>query len=89
MELQHESKTDSHLKVPKIIISLSEAVKRLGGFSVEGVFRVPGDTEQVYDLRIQLDKGNYEINVDDPNTPASLLKLWLRELEEPLIPVNL
>ena len=87
MELQAES--HPNLKIPKIVPVLSSAVKNLGGFDVEGIFRVPGDTEQVYALRIQLDNGNYEVDLDDPNTPASLLKLWLRELEEPLVPVEL
>ena len=87
MELQAEQYPD--LKIPRIITTLAEAVIRLNGVDVEGIFRVPGDTEQVYALRIQLDNGNYDVGVDDPNTPASLLKLWLRELEEPLVPVDL
>lgn len=27
-------------------------------------------------------------DITDPNTPSSLLKLWLRELAEPLIPAE-
>lgn len=87
MELQVES--HPNLKIPRIVVVLSEAVSNLGGVDVEGIFRVPGDTEQVNELRIRLDTGDYNITIDDPNTPASLLKLWLRELEEPLVPVDL
>jgi len=86
--MEKQAEQGSQLLVPQIVVTLSEEIRRLGGMKAEGIFRVPGDTEQVYSLRIQLDKGNYEVNVDDPNTPASLLKLWLRELEEPLVPVD-
>lgn len=89
MDLQSEKYPN--LKIPVIVPVLTNAVKKLGGFLVEGIFRVPGDTEQVYALRNQLDNGNYDINTDDldPNIPASVLKLWMRELEEPIVPVHL
>jgi hypothetical protein len=40
------------------------------------------------DLRCQIDKNDFKLHDDikDPNIPGSLLKLWLRELSEPLIP---
>jgi Rho GTPase-activating protein 39 len=51
---------------------------------------VPGDTEKVINLRLALDRGNYDIShVKDPHVAASLLKLWLREFEQPLIPAAL
>lgn len=34
-----------------------------------------------------MDKNDYDFSyLTDPNIPSSLLKLWLRELEDPLIP---
>ena len=51
--------------------------------------RVPGDIDEVNALKLHMDKGNAPpTELDDPNIPASLLKLWFRELEDPLIPEN-
>jgi Rho GTPase-activating protein 39 len=51
---------------------------------------VPGDTEKVQHLRVLIDNNDYSLEgTEEPNAPASLLKLWLRELAEPLIPNEL
>ena len=51
--------------------------------------RVPGDIDEVNGLKLHMDKGNSPPrDLADPNIPASLLKLWFRELEDPLIPEN-
>jgi hypothetical protein len=84
MQQQHES--HPQLTVPHILTSLCDSILLLGGCNIEGIFRIPGDTEPLYDLKIEIETGNYEITCQDANIPASLLKLWLRELSEPLIP---
>ena len=44
-----------------------------------------GDVDEVNALKVQC--GKYELPVcTDAHAPASLLKLWFRELAEPLIP---
>ena len=49
--------------------------------------RVPGDIDEVNALKLQVDKGVLPMTtLSDPHIPASLLKLWFRELEDPLIP---
>ncbi len=51
--------------------------------------RVPGDIDEVNILKLKLDKGLITMDkLSDPHVPASLLKLWFRELEEPLIPAG-
>lgn len=48
-------------------------------------FRVPGDIDEVNAMKLQIDQ--WEVpECNDPHVPASLLKLWYRELYEPLIP---
>jgi hypothetical protein len=76
---------------PKVLIFLSEAVLKLGGCSTEGIFRVPGDHAAVTDLKLRIDNGDYTLpsDVRDPAVPASLLKYWLRDLAEPLVPEDL
>ncbi len=50
-------------------------------------YRVPGDIDEVNGLKLQMDKGLLPMDkLRDPHVPASLLKLWFRELEDPLIP---
>ena len=54
------------------------------------MFRVPGDSDIVTALKAQCDNWVEppvdDDTVSDPNIIASLLKLWYRELHEPLIP---
>ncbi|ORZ22041.1 hypothetical protein BCR42DRAFT_405365 [Absidia repens] len=89
MDLQaNEGATD--LKIPRIVPFLADTVHQLNGQHSEGIFRVPGDADDVTDLRVRIENGNYDAtNVTDPNVPASLLKYWLRDLSEPLIPAEL
>lgn len=51
-------------------------------------FRVPGDIDEVNSLKIHCDQWKAPADIIDPHVPASLLKLWYRELEEPLIPAE-
>ncbi|KIK68921.1 hypothetical protein GYMLUDRAFT_236804 [Collybiopsis luxurians FD-317 M1] len=74
-------------KVPIILPFLADGILALGGTKSEGIFRVPGDGDSVSELKLRIDRGYYNLEgVDDPNVLASLLKLWLRELCEPLVP---
>lgn len=76
-----------HQKVPIILPFLADGILALGGPRAEGIFRVPGDNDSVSELKLRIDKGYYTLeSVDDPHVLASLMKLWLRELCDPLIP---
>jgi hypothetical protein len=45
--------------------------------------------DAVADLKLRLERGQYDISgVTDPNVPAGLLKFWLRDLADPLIPTE-
>uniref|UniRef100_A0A8C6YWH7 Rho GTPase-activating protein 39 n=1 Tax=Nothoprocta perdicaria TaxID=30464 RepID=A0A8C6YWH7_NOTPE len=73
-------------KLPWVQTQLSQQVLALGGEQTEGIFRVPGDIDEVNALKLQVDQWRIPQGLSDPNVPASLLKLWYRELEEPVIP---
>ncbi|XP_064384607.1 rho GTPase-activating protein 39-like isoform X2 [Halichondria panicea] len=89
MELQQEKFPSFDQKLPWVVPALTEAVLRLQGPQTEGIFRVPGDIDEVNILKLKLDKGLVTMDkLSDPHVPASLLKLWFRELEEPLIPAG-
>uniref|UniRef100_A0A3Q2CN96 Rho GTPase-activating protein 39 n=1 Tax=Cyprinodon variegatus TaxID=28743 RepID=A0A3Q2CN96_CYPVA len=86
MERQSELFPDR--KLPWVQVQLSQYVLALGGAQTEGIFRVPGDIDEVNALKLQVDQWRIPENLTDPNVPASLMKLWYRELEEPLIPMD-
>ncbi|KAG5646828.1 hypothetical protein DXG03_002205 [Asterophora parasitica] len=74
-------------KVPIILPFLADGILALGGLKAEGIFRVPGDADSVSDLKLRIDRGYYTTDgVNDPHVLASLMKLWLRELCDPLVP---
>ncbi|KAG6857777.1 hypothetical protein H0H87_004193 [Tephrocybe sp. NHM501043] len=74
-------------KVPIILPFLANGILALGGLKSEGIFRVPGDADSVSDLKLRIDRGYYTTDgVNDPHVLASLMKLWLRELCDPLVP---
>lgn len=80
------------VQLPIILIKLTEMIRGLNGFKKEGVFRISGDLQQVFQLKILLSK--YPENIDlklfkDASVPCSLLKLWMRVLRSPLIPDDL
>lgn len=78
------------LKVPIILPFLADGILALGGTKSEGIFRVPGDGDAVSELKLRIDRGFYTLDgVDDPHVLASLMKLWLRELCDPLVPEEL
>nr|XP_005291168.1 rho GTPase-activating protein 39 isoform X1 [Chrysemys picta bellii] len=84
MNMQKERYPDRQL--PWVQTRLSEEVLALNGDQTEGIFRVPGDIDEVNALKLQVDQWKIPTGLEDPHVPASLLKLWYRELEEPLIP---
>ncbi|KEP51455.1 Rho GTPase-activating-like protein [Rhizoctonia solani 123E] len=85
-----QERTYANSKVPIILPFLADGILALGGTKSEGIFRIPGDADEVSDLRVRIDKGFYNLEgIDDCNVPASLFKLWLRELQEPLIPSDM
>ncbi len=73
--------------MPIILPFLADGILALGGTKSEGIFRVPGDSDAVSELKLRIDRGYYTLDgVDDPHVLASLMKSWLRELCDPLVP---
>ncbi|XP_036672625.2 rho GTPase-activating protein 39 [Drosophila suzukii] len=87
MELQKEK--FPFRKLPWIQTTLSEHVLLLNGKQTEGIFRVSADVDEVNCMKNRLDRWDvpdYKNTLVDAHAPASLLKLWYRELYDPLIP---
>ncbi|XP_040905059.1 rho GTPase-activating protein 22 isoform X2 [Toxotes jaculatrix] len=60
------------------------------GLQEEGLFRAPGQTNHVRELQDAFDRGEKPVfdSTTDVHTVASLLKLYIRELPEPIIPFS-
>uniref|UniRef100_A0A6A7G4P9 Rho GTPase-activating protein 39 n=1 Tax=Hirondellea gigas TaxID=1518452 RepID=A0A6A7G4P9_9CRUS len=77
-----------HRRLPWVQTALSEEVLRLQGTNTEGIFRVPADSDEVQQVKRQVDK--WEVGeCGDAHIAAAVLKSWYRELHEPLIPHQL
>jgi hypothetical protein len=84
MDLQKEKYPN--LRVPVIIVKLTEAILLFEGCKAEGIFRVAGSTQQVQKMQQQFNVMNFDEISSDPHVLVGVLKQWLRELREPLIP---
>ncbi|ORX41049.1 hypothetical protein BD324DRAFT_575172 [Kockovaella imperatae] len=85
-----QAPTYPDLQIPVILPFLSDGILALGGLEQEGIFRVPGDNDSVSELKSRMDRGHYVLSgIDDPHVTASLLKLWLRDLRDPVIPEDM
>jgi len=76
------------LELPRAFLVLKKAVRALGGFRVEGIFRICAEYDEMNLLFVALQDGDMDIKVSTPHVPASVLKKWLRDLEDPLIPAE-
>lgn len=77
-------------QLPWLQTMLSEQVVLMGGKETEGIFRVPADLDEITTVKKRLDQWEIpDIPSMDAHTPACVLKLWYRELYDPLIPDDL
>lgn len=87
MDLQANKAPDA--KLPYMLTLLAEGVLNGGGPNTEGIFRVPADPTNALKLKVSLEGGSYDLVCKDVHAVGSVLKLWLRELAEPLVPDEL
>jgi len=91
MKIQKEAdnRDVASLDVPAIVLVLIASVQSLGGLTTEGIFRISAAKKDIDRLKEQINQGNYQVKEKSPHVAAGLLKLWIRNLPEPLIPSHL
>ncbi|XP_048361834.1 rho GTPase-activating protein 22 [Sphaerodactylus townsendi] len=84
--VQYEKKFGPHL-APLLVEQCADFIRERG-LSEEGLFRMPGQANLVKDLQKSFDRGEKPLldRNTDVHTVASVLKLYLRELPEPVVP---
>ncbi|XP_076020665.1 rho GTPase-activating protein 22 isoform X2 [Genypterus blacodes] len=82
-------KCDPRQLVP-VIVEQCVCFIREYGLKEEGLFRAPGQTNHVRELQHMFDCGEKPVfdSTTDVHTVASLLKLYIRELPEPIVPFD-
>jgi len=82
-------------KIVKIPPFVWKSVKKLESeqeyLETDGLYRVPGDAAKVQKIRVEVDQNKWEAfeSCTDASIIAGALKLYLRELPEPLLPYKL
>lgn len=72
--------------VPLLVAMCVAEVER-EWLDIEGIYRMAGSIAQVNTVSLELNKGNYKILKDqDVHSITSLLKKFLKELPDPVIP---
>jgi hypothetical protein len=80
-------------KVP-LFLEKSLAYLEQNGLDSEGLFRVSGSLENIRKIKEAIEKGQGDVDYDktpvrDAHEVAGVIKLYFRELAEPLVPTNM
>ncbi|KAJ3426399.1 rho gtpase activation protein [Anaeramoeba flamelloides] len=84
--LENEKKEGSTTPIPKVLPYLYENIEKNGGFQTQGIFRVPGNSTRVKSSKVEINNGTFNNRIKSPSVYASLLKLFFREMDPPIIP---
>ncbi|CAH1102196.1 unnamed protein product [Psylliodes chrysocephalus] len=74
--------------VPKFILKTMELIERPDNITSLGLYRTSGNLATIQKIRLEVDKGNLDIldvYAKDPDVLTGSLKLFFRELKEPLL----
>jgi hypothetical protein len=87
--LKYEQQRDATRRVPEIVEMCVEHLRK-NGLDSDGLFRLPGRNVVMRQIREAFDAGGMRPSLDDVDvhSVASLLKAFLRELPQPIIPVE-
>ncbi|KAF7308799.1 hypothetical protein MKEN_01079400 [Mycena kentingensis (nom. inval.)] len=86
--------TRDNVEVPPIVEKCCQAIEKYG-IESQGIYRVSGTVTKVANLRQRLDRDLDSVDLDSPewssdiNNVSSVLKMWLRELPDPLLTFEL
>lgn len=77
-----------HSNVPRFLVSCFTKIEQQG-LDTEGIYRHSGGVARIQKLRIQANQGDYDVSDYEVHVVAGAVKLFFRELSQPLIPTSL
>ena len=74
--------------IPKMVRQCMNSIMS-GGLATEGILRISGGQDKIFEVKDIFDRGGIvDLRTHSVHTAAGLLKLFLRQLPEPLIPFS-
>lgn len=75
---------DEELMVPEVLVLMKKSLIANEGLKTEGIFRLAGDVSDIAYLKDQMNRKLFQKS-DNVNTVATLIKVWFRELPDPIL----
>jgi hypothetical protein len=76
--------------VPHVVKVCLDQVMKHDGAATKGIFRLAGDKDEIGMYKTKLESGDFSFSgLDNPHTPADIVKQFLRQLEVPLFPQDM
>ena len=81
---------DEESNVPRILRCCMLRLSAAEQLALPGLFRISGDSREIAELKVKWDVGEaVDLCAYSPHSVSGLLKMWLRELPEPLLTYEL
>lgn len=90
LSIELEDKDEEILYVPKILLNLIDKLKEANAFHTQNIFltKCPSKSEKLRAIYFLNVTGKLDSNINDVYIIASILKYFLKNLQEPLIPLK-
>lgn len=88
LEQLHDKYPSAPFGVPRIV-SLCVAYLEEKALNLEGIFRISGNVHTVGRLRQEVEDGADKLSCEEPHAVSGLLRLFLKQLPDPVIPFSL
>ncbi|PRP80025.1 RhoGAP domain-containing protein [Planoprotostelium fungivorum] len=75
---------DTGLKVPVLLSQLKQKLREDNGMRREGIFRISGEAREIADAKKKINRGT-PLGRLDPHVSSNLIKIWFREMPDPLL----
>ena len=77
---------DHEASIPRLLRRCIDVLSAPDVLALHGLFRISGDSREINEMKVRLDVGEpVDLYAAAPHSVAGLLKMWLRELPEPLL----
>eukprot|EP01133_Synstelium_polycarpum_P008008 gene8008-9407_t len=73
-----------HHRIPNILVLMKRSLIEYGGLQQEGIFRLAGEQTEIKRIKELMNRNEFTSS-NDINTVASLIKIWYRELPNPIL----